>query len=289
MNRRTLIRAALAPLAAAALPSVALAQGADPRTLRVALLPDENAATIIQNAQPLKVHLEKSVGNPVELIVTTDYSSMIEAARFGRIDVAYFGPLSYVLARSKAEIEAFAVGVSRGAPTYTSVVIVPTASAIKSLADLRGRTMAYGDQASTSSHLVPRAMIQDAGLVAKTDYNAVYLGAHDAVARAVEAGKVDAGALSRPIFDTLVKGGKVDGTKVRVLAETKPIPNYPMAMQSKLTPELKAKIRAAFLDIKDADLLKNFRAEGFVATDDKAYDVLRDTAKVLNLDLAKFQ
>ena len=289
MNRRTLIRAALAPLAAAALPSVALAQGADPRTLRVALLPDENAATIIQNAQPLKVHLEKSVGKPVELIVTTDYSSMIEAARFGRIDVAYFGPLSYVLARSKAEIEAFAVGVSRGAPTYTSVVIVPTASAIKSLADLRGRTMAYGDQASTSSHLVPRAMIQDAGLVAKTDYNAVYLGAHDAVARAVEAGKVDAGALSRPIFDTLVTGGKVDGTKVRVLAETKPIPNYPMAMQSKLTPELKAKIRAAFLDIKDADLLKNFRAEGFVATDDKAYDVLRDTAKVLNLDLAKFQ
>jgi phosphonate transport system substrate-binding protein len=285
MNRRTLIRAALA---AAALPSAALAQGADPRTLRVALLPDENAATIIQNAQPLKLHLEKAVGKPVEMIVTTDYSSMIEAARFGRIDVAYFGPLSYVLARSKAEIEAFAVGVSRGTPTYTSVVIVPTASPIKTLADLKGRTVAYGDQASTSSHLVPRAMIQDAGLVVKNDYNAVYLGAHDAVARAVEAGKVDAGALSRPIYETLLKGGKVDATKVRILAETKPIPNYPMAMQSKLNPELKAKIRAAFLDIKDADLLKNFRAEGFAATDDKAYDVLRDTAKVLNLDLAKF-
>ena len=223
------------------------------------------------------------------MIVTTDYSSMIEATRFGRIDVAYFGPLSYVLARSKADIEAFAVGVSRGSPTYTSVVIVPAASTLQTIGELKGRMVAYGDQASTSSHLVPRAMLQDAGLVANTDYKAVYVGAHDAVARSVETGKVDAGALSRPIFDSLVKAGKIDGTKVRVLAETKAIPNYPMAMQSKLTPELKAKIRGAFLDLKDSDLLKSFRAEGFAATDDRAYDVLRDTAKVLNLDLAKFQ
>ncbi|MFN9771914.1 MAG: phosphate/phosphite/phosphonate ABC transporter substrate-binding protein [Burkholderiales bacterium] len=286
MDRRTFTAAAML---VAALPVSAAAQGADPRTLRVALLPDENASTIIQNAQPLKVHLEKAVGKPVDLVVTTDYSSMIEAMRFGRIDVAYFGPLSYVLARSKAEIEAFAVGVSRGSPTYTSVVVVPADSTIRALADLRGRTVAYGDTASTSSHLVPRAMIQDAGLVAQNDYKTVYLGAHDAVARAVETGKVDAGALSKPIFESLLKSGKVDGAKVRVLAETKPIPNYPMALQSKLTPELKARIRAAFLDIKDPVLLKNFRAEAFAPTDDRAYDVLRDTAKVLNLDLAKFQ
>ena len=286
MDRRTFTAGALL---AGLLPGIARAQGTDPKTLRVALLPDENASTIIQNAQPLKAHLERVVGRPVEMIVTTDYSSMIEATRFGRIDVAYFGPLSYVLARSKADIEAFAVGVSRGSPTYTSVVIVPVASTIKTVGELKGRTVAYGDQASTSSHLVPRAMLQDAGLVANTDYKTVYVGAHDAVARSVETGKVDAGALSRPIFDSLVKAGKIDGTKVRVLAETKAIPNYPMAMQSKLAPELKAKIRSAFLDLKDPDLLKSFRAEGFAATDDRAYDVLRDTAKVLNLDLAKFQ
>jgi phosphonate transport system substrate-binding protein len=286
MDRRTFTTGALL---AGLLPGIARAQGTDPKTLRVALLPDENASTIIQNAQPLKAHLERVVGRPVDLIVTTDYSSMIEATRFGRIDVAYFGPLSYVLARSKADIEAFAVGVSRGSPTYTSVVIVPAASTLKGIAELKGRTVAYGDTASTSSHLVPRAMLQDAGLVANTDYKTVYVGAHDAVARSVETGKVDAGALSRPIFDSLVKAGKIDGTKVRVLAETKAIPNYPMAMQSKLAPELKAKIRGAFLDLKDPDLLRSFRAEGFAATDDRAYDVLRDTAKVLNLDLAKFQ
>ena len=96
----------------------------NPANIRVALLPDENASTIIQNAQPLKKYLEQTLGKTIEIIVTTDYSSMIEAMRFGRIEVAYFGPLSYVLAKSKAPgIEAFAVGVSKGSPTYKSIII----------------------------------------------------------------------------------------------------------------------------------------------------------------------
>ena len=84
------------------LPSAAQAQGKDPAKLRVALLPDENAASIIQNAQPLKRHLEQALKKEIEITVTTDYSSMIEAMRFGRIEIAYFGPFSYVLAKSKA-------------------------------------------------------------------------------------------------------------------------------------------------------------------------------------------
>lgn len=286
MTRRGLFSVALALLA---LSAPALSQNADPKTLRVALLPDENGSTIIQNAQPLKLYLEKTLGRNVELVVTTDYSSMIEAMRFGRIEVAYFGPLSYVLAKSKSDIEAFAVGVSKGSPTYTSVVIVPAEGGAKTVAELKGKTIAYGDQASTSSHLVPRAMLEDAGLMANRDYKPVYVGAHDVVARSVETGRVAAGALSKPIYESLLKAGKLDATKTRVLAETKPIPNYPMAMQSKLTPQLKEQIRAAFLGIRDPAILKAFRSEGFVATSDRAYDVLRDTAKVLNLDLAKLQ
>lgn len=287
MKRRVFL--ALTALTALSFAQAAQAQNADPAKLRVALLPDENASTIIQNAQPLKAHLEKALGKEIEIIVTTDYSSMIEAMRFGRIEVAYFGPLSYVLARSKAEIEAFAAGISGGKATYTSVLITGTNAGVNVPADIRGKTMAYGDQASTSSHLVPRAMLQDEGLVAERDYKTVYLGQHDAVARAVETGKVPAGALSRPIFDRLVREGKIDGSKVRVIGETKAIPNYPIAMQSKLAPPLKTAIRKAFLDIKDPAILKPFRADGFAAMTDADYDVLRVTARVLNLDLARLQ
>ena len=262
----------------------------NPSKLRVALLPDENASTLIQNAQPLKKYLEQVLKKDIELIVTTDYSSMIEAMRFGRIEVAYFGPLSYVLAKSKAPgIEPFAVGVTKGSPTYKSVIVAHADGSLKSLADIKGKMMGYGDFASTSSHLIPRALLARNGMLGDKDYKFAHLGTHDAVARAVQSGQVQAGGLSQDIFKTLVAKGTIDGGKVIVLAESDPIPNYPMVMQGNLAADLKAAIKTAFVELKDQEVLKTFRAEGFAATDDNAYNILRDTAKVLNLDLSKFK
>lgn len=287
MKRRTFL---LGCAAAGLSISFAQAQTLNPAKLRVALLPDENASTLIQNAQPLKKYLEDTLKKEIELVVTTDYSSMIEAMRFGRIEVAYFGPLSYVLAKSKAPgIEPFAVGVSKGSPTYKSVIIALADGPVKTVADIKGKMMGYGDFASTSSHLIPRAYLARHGLVGDKDYKFAQLGAHDAVARAVQSGQVQAGGLSQEIFNTLVAKGTIDGKKLVVLAESDPIPNYPMVMQGNLAPELKAQITSAFIGLKDPAILKTFRAEGFVATNDKAYDILRDTAKVLALDLSKFK
>ena len=289
MKRRNFLMGTLAGAALLISGGIAEAEGRNPDTLRVALLPDENASTIIQNAQPFKEYLGGALDKEIELVVTTDYSSMIEAMRFGRIDVAYFGPLSYVLTKSRApEIEAFAVGVSRGSPTYKSVIITQADGLVQSIDDIKGRTMGFGDNASTSSHLIPRAFLARHELEAETDYEFAHLGTHDAVARAVEAGNVDAGGLSQEIFNSLIERGSIDSDKVKVLAESDPIPNYPMVYQGDLAPELKDAIKQAFLDLDDEAILQTFRAEGFVATDDGAYDILRETAKVLNLDLAKF-
>lgn len=286
INRRILLGGAATALAVSSLP--AFAQAKDPAKLRVALLPDENAATLIQNAQPLKAYLEKTLGKTIEVVVTTDYSSMIEAMRFGRIEVAYFGPFSYVLAKSKAPaIEPFAVGIEKGSPTYNSILIAHAGGPVATIADIKGKPFGYGDQASTSSHLIPRAYLLKNGLDAAKDYRPVHLGTHDGVARAVQNGQVPAGALSKAIYETLVARKTIDPEKIKVLAVTPPIPNYPMTMQGDLAPALKDSIRKAFLEAKDPAVLKSFRVEGFAPTDDKAYDVLRDTAKILDLDLAK--
>jgi phosphonate transport system substrate-binding protein len=272
--------------ASAALPAMA-DEKSDPQTLRVALLPDENSATIIQNAQPLKDYLAERLGKTIEIIVTTDYSSMIEAMRFGRIEVGYFGPLSYVLAKSKApEIEPFAVGVIDGTPTYRSILIAGKDGPVTSLEDVRGQPFAFGDQASTSSHLAPRTVLSKAGLTAGEDYEAVYLGQHDAVARAVAAGQVPAGGLSESIYETLVERGSVDGHKLRVLGYSDPLPNYPMTLQGYLETDLKERIRTAFLELDDPEILKLFRVERLDQTDDSAYDVLREMARILDLDLS---
>ena len=130
-RRSFLLASAATGLCALAVPAFA-ADKTNPDKLRIALLPDENASTIIQNAQPLKAYLEGVLKKPVEIIVTTDYSSMIEAMRFGRIEVGYFGPFSYVLAKSKApEIEPFGVGVEKGKPNYHSILIATADGPVK--------------------------------------------------------------------------------------------------------------------------------------------------------------
>lgn len=287
MNRRSLLAAPLLLPALAA--TRAHAQAQNPTRLRMALLPDENASTIIQNAQPLRTHLMQALGRDVQVVVTTDYSSMIEAMRFGRIEIAYFGPFSYVLAKSRAEgIEPFAVGVERGSPTYRSIIIAAADGPVKKLEDVRGHPMAFGDQASTSSHLVPRATIlRRTGLVGERDFRVVHVGTHDAVARTVQSGRAPVGALSEPIFHSLLARNVIQRERLVDVAFSDPIPNYPMVMQGNLAPELKQAIRDAFLNLRDPELLRNFRVEGFAPTDDAAYEVLRETARILNLDLGR--
>ena len=259
------------------------AADSDPDTLRVALLPDEDAATIIKQNQGLKDYLESKLGKKVKIVVTTDYSSMIEAMRFGRLELGYFGPLSYTLAKTKADIEPFAARMKKGSTTYHAVLIGNKAAGIKTVSDVKGKEVAYGDIASTSSHLIPKKMLLDNGLETKKDYKENFLGAHDAVALAVQNGHAQAGGLSKPIFETLVKREVISLDKVNVLQVSKPYPQYPWAMRSDLKPELKDAIRNAFTSLKDKKVLKPFKAQGFGAMTDAHYDVIRDLSKKLNL------
>lgn len=261
----------------------------NPATLRVALLPDENATTVIQNNQPLKNYLQSKLGKQIELVVTTDYSSMIEAMRRGRLELAYFGPLSYVLARSKdRNVEPFAALVEKpgGPPVYQALVIGNVNQRVNAINDLNGKTVAYGDPASTSSHLIPKSMLADQGLRAGQNYQEQFVGAHDAVAFAVQNGNAAGGGISKPIFETLVQQGKIDSAKVHVVAESKPYPNYPWTMRSDLDGGLKSSIVDAFLNLHDPAVLKPFKAAGFAKVSDADYDAVRALSSQLGLDLS---
>ncbi len=275
-----------------ALSSTALAAGThDPDTLKVALLPDEDAATVIQDNKPLAAYLERKLGKKIELIVTTDYSSMIEATRFGRIDVAYFGPASYTIAKDKMvggkiDIEPFAARLKGGSTTYQSVVIANAGAQLSSIADMKGKGLqvAFGDQASTSSHFAPKFTMMQAGIQPGADYKENFTGAHDAVARNVERGNAKVGGLSRPIYERLLEKGTIDGSKVKVLGYSDPIPQYPWVMRTDLTAALKKQLREAFYGLRkgtpDGDaILKPFKADGFDAIADADYDIIRDIRK----------
>ena len=269
---------------------VALAGDYDPDELKVALLPDENAATVIQDNQGLKQHLESTLGKKIKLIVTTDYSSMIEAMRFGRIDMAYFGPASYTMAKERMggdlDIQPFAARMKGGATTYQSVIIANVEAGIDKLDDIKAKKpqLAFGDQASTSSHFAPKYTLMKAGVQPGEHYKENFTGTHDAVAKNVERGNAQVGGLSRPIFERLIERGVIDKSKVKVLAYSADLPQYPWVMRTDLKADLQTKIKGAFLDLKKSDpeaakVLKPFKAEGFGAVTDADYDVIRDIRK----------
>lgn len=256
-----------------------------PEKLVVGLLPGESAPTVMRLNEPLRAYLEKRLGLPVELVVGANYAATGEALRFGRLDIAYLGPVTYILQSKHAKLEPFSrpshevVG-----PTFQAVVIVPADSPAKTLADLKGKEVAFGDPASTSGTWVPRYMFAEAGLVSERDYTLRVLGAHDSVALAVTNHKADAGGLSMPIYNRLLKEGKIDSKAVRVLAESPAIPEYMWTFRQGLDPAFKEEIRKAFMGINDPEALKVFRAEAFIPCVDADVDRVRNWIAAITRD-----
>ena len=260
------------------------ADKSNPDVLRIAILPDENASELIKQNKKLQLYLEDRLDKKIELVVTTDYSSMIEAMRFGRLELAYFGALSYVMAKQRAEVECFAAQMKKGSIMYHGVIIANNDSNINTILDIEGKHMSYGDPASTSSHLIPRAHLLLNADLDIDDYTPHYLGAHDAVAMNVQNGNSDAGGLSKKIFEHLVERGMISLDKVKVIAVSDPFPNYPWTMQSSLNPELKEKIKTAFYELDDPEITKPLKADGFLPVTDSDYDIVRDTRTLLGMD-----
>ena len=249
---------------------------ARPSKLVIGLLPGESAPTVMRLNEPLRAYLERKLGIPVELVVGANYAATGEALRFGRLDIAYLGPVTYILQSRRAKLEPFArpshavVG-----PTFQAVIIVPKDSPARTLKDLKGKEIAFGDPASTSGTWVPRYQLLEAGLVSERDYTLRVLGAHDAVALAVANHKVAAGGLSMPIYNRLLKEGKIDANAVRVLAESPAIPEYMWTFREGLPPAFKEEVRKAFTQVDDPAALAVFRAEAFIPGVDADVDRVR--------------
>jgi phosphonate transport system substrate-binding protein len=288
MKRRSSLPGALLLLSLLLLASCGRSSAPINRPLKVALLPDESPATIIRKNEPLRQYLASALKREIELVVTTDYSSMIEAMRRGQIDVGYFGPLSYVLLKQRMPgATAFAAKLEGTSPTYTAVLIAGAESGVSTPEDLKGKTVAFGDPASTSSHLVPKSMLARAGLTAGKEYKEVFVGAHDAVAVAVQNGNAQGGGLSKYLFRSLVEQGTIKADRVKVLAESDRYPNYPWVLSPDFDPKLQQAIKTAFYDLKDPAVLKPLKADGFGSVTDADYDVIRDLVKLLGIDPGK--
>jgi len=289
-NRRNIVTGLSAAGALSAVPGWARAQ--QPAALTVGLIPSEDSRAMIANSQAMMDKLQAALGIPVRPFVATDYNGVIEALRSKRLDVAYLGPFSYVLGTTVADIEAFAVAETKkaGRTFYHSQVIAHKDSGIKTVADLKGKNFAFVDPSSTSGHLFPKAGLIKAGLNPDKDFGRViFSGSHDASAIAVQNRKIDAAAIADRILDAAVTRGLAKREDLVMVWQSDPIPESPTVWRRDLPADLKRRIQAAFLEVKDIPWSDQGMLNGFKPTNDAAYNVIRDTAKVLNLDLKKMK
>lgn len=289
------------PTAAPAAASTA-APAADPRagwpeTFRLGLFGGDDAEEVLQTNEPLRLHLEKALGIPVEVFTGTSYSAVIEAMRADRVDGMSVGPFAYILAVQEAQAEALAVGVSTRAepavydptisPYYFSVIFTKKGSGIATVQDLIGKDFSFVDPASTSGHLIPKTYLKNNGIDADKQMNTIFAGSHPTSAEAVWNGKVAAGAATIVTLYNLAEEGSVqfcafedgqlpnfkrtpdeikarydscpDGSLV-IIAQSDPIPNTPFAVRSNLPDSFKQAVKEALLSVKDdPELVATFK------------------------------
>src|SRR3989344_2327171 len=261
------------------------------KVLKMGLIPADDAEEMLRDYEPIRTYLSEELGIPVEIQVTSDYTAAIEAMRAKHIDMAWFGPFSYIIAANVAGAEVMANGVRRdtGQSTYKSVIVTRADSGIKTLEDLKGKSFAFVDPASTSGNLIPRKMLIESGIDPDRDFSAVfYAGTHNAVELAVANGKVDAGADSDTSYDRMVKAGEIDPKVNVVVYKSSPIPGSPIVIRKDLPQELKDRARQALVNM-DQQTIHEVSGWGdierYVEVSDSDYDVIRDTAKLLGMDV----
>jgi phosphonate transport system substrate-binding protein len=268
--------------------ALAFSASAGAQVLKVGLIPSEDSRAMLAQSKDILDALEKNMGMKVQGFVATDYNGVIEALRAKHLDIAYLGPFSYVLATTVTPVEAFVIAetAKAGRTYYHSQIITLKTSGIKTLDDLKGRNFAFVDPASTSGYAFPLAGLLKAGIEPKRDFkNVIFTGAHDANAIAVANGKVDAATIADRILDAAIAKGHIKADQIHVVWRSAPIPESPMVWRKDLPDDLKAKIKAGFLSIKDLNWSDQGKLNGFRETSDAAYDVVRETAKLANIDL----
>ncbi|MGB4073142.1 putative selenate ABC transporter substrate-binding protein [Pseudomonas sp.] len=262
-----------------------LANAAD--TLRVSAIPDEAPTELLRKFKPLGAYLEQQLGMQVEFVPVADYAAVVEAIAADRIDMAWLGGFTFVQTRLKTG-NAIPL-VQRAEDEKFTSKFISADPAVKSLQDLKGKTFAFGSVSSTSGSLMPRYFMLQDGIKPEDFFSRIaYSGAHDATAAWVQAGKADGGVLNASVWEKLVAAGKVDTSKVKVIATTPPYFDYNWTVRGSLDAALRDKIQAAFLALDPAKpehkaILDLQAASRFIPTKAENYKGIEEAANAAGL------
>lgn len=243
----------------------------NPATLVFSYTPVEDPSVYENVFDDFMQHLSKVTGKRVRWYPAESYAAQVEAMRSGRLHIAGVatGPTPYAV--NLAGFQPVA-GMARkdGGIGYTLQLIVPKDSGIKSVADLKGKRVAHVTPSSNSGDIAPRALFTAMGVVPGKDYEVLYSGKHDNSIMGVVNKDYDAAPVASTVVERMQARGMFKPDALRVVYETAPFPRTAFGVAHNLPPELKVKIREAFLgfDFKKSKLATEFKdTERFAAID----------------------
>lgn len=228
----------------------------------------------LQNAfTPFARELERRIGMSISLLIARDYEDHIRNIGEGRVDIAFLGPVPYVSLVRKYGLRPLLARLEvRGKPSFSGVIFVAEQSPLRRLRDLRGKRFAFGDRQSTMGHVVPRFMLERAGVRLSRHE---HLSDHENIVLGVLSGDFDAGAVKEDVFEQFRSRG------LRALAVSPPISEHLFVAKRSLSRGTAARLRDVLLNLaSDPEGIKAVRsiqndATGLVAVIDRDYDSLR--------------
>lgn len=216
--------------------------------LVLAIHPYLSSTELHKRFAPLAAQLGKELGRPVEILVSSTYESHVEAIGTGQVDVAFMGPAAYIkLLDRYGKVPLLAVFETTTGRTYKGVIFVKKGSPLNTMAQLRGKSFAFGPTPSTMTNMVPRFMLLEAGLDLKDLGPADFLTNHENIVLGVLTGRYDAGAVKDDIFYQYEPQG------LTALAVSDPIADHVFVASSSLPAELASKISRILLSLKSSE------------------------------------
>ena len=254
------------------------------KELRIVFIAYQNPEQIMDDVRPVVAYLKKSLGMPVKHFVATDYAGVIEALRNGSADMGFMGPLQYVIAKEHAGAQPILGEVYKGNAYYTSRIFVRKDSGIKTLADLKGKTIAFTDPISSSGYLYPLDLFKSEGLLrgAPEKYfkRIFFAGGDEQAIRAVYNDFVDAAGIGQFAYN-LLRAEERD--EVHFIGESKRLPSHCIVVRKGLSDASVSKLKNVFLALNegpDMGLLKMlYGVDGYVEVSDKDFQEVEEIAR----------
>jgi phosphonate transport system substrate-binding protein len=266
-------------LAALALAFAGTASAQTVKELNFGLIATEKAGALKQMWEPFLQDLSKAIGIKVNGFFATDYAGIIEAQRFNKIQLAWYGNKSAIEAVDRANGEVFAQFIDLdGTPGYYSYLITHKDSGITSLEQVlkNGKNYSFGigDPSSTSGTLVPTYYVFTMNnLDPKTHFRVVRSSNHEGNFLAVLNKQVDVATSNSEMTGSVKEKSPERLEQIRILWTSPLIPRDPLVWRKDLPDDIKKKVRDFVLaygkDDREKEVLKNmYRLAGFKASTD---------------------